>query len=163
MPKIDAERATDYKVWSTIDHEANKDALIHALGLHKDRLRGRTHIVVRGVEWVPSAKNARNKFRVASCGVFKISDILTTVEKLSGITPGTLQKQVDAIIESTDGLPGQQIPIIFMTLGLGGDVYMNSSKSCRSTAMGRPRSLVLQGGRMSGVFALGSIIRTGGR
>ncbi|KAJ7931277.1 hypothetical protein B0H13DRAFT_1858124 [Mycena leptocephala] len=44
-------RAADWKLWChSTDHDASKFGLLHALGLHRNPERGRTHIVFKVVE-----------------------------------------------------------------------------------------------------------------
>ncbi|KAF7338750.1 hypothetical protein MSAN_02197400 [Mycena sanguinolenta] len=75
-----AKRAVDWSQWNL--HAATPFDLIHALGLHRNSARGRTHIVFQVVKHVPTATKLKHKFKVVSCGVFRIKDVLRDIENV---------------------------------------------------------------------------------
>ncbi|TFK74987.1 hypothetical protein BDN72DRAFT_832691 [Pluteus cervinus] len=55
---------------------------MHALCLHRDPNRGDTHILWYGVKYTPDAgKDVGQKFTIETASVFKITDVLTEIEK----------------------------------------------------------------------------------
>ncbi|KAJ6469406.1 hypothetical protein C8R45DRAFT_937813 [Mycena sanguinolenta] len=84
-----AKRAADWSLWCL--HAAAPFELIHALGLHRNSARGRTHIVLQAVKHAPTAAKLKHKFKVVSCGVFRIGDVLRDIETVTGIHRGGVQ------------------------------------------------------------------------
>lgn len=122
-----AQLIADLHRWCDSPHEANREILMHALGLHKDPSRGNTHIVVRQLEYNPGAsKDLRRKFRVEYCGVFKISEFLTDFENYLGLGSGQGKKYTDDLLKSAAGF----IPLLTLTMVEGVDPYIRCGK-CR--------------------------------
>ncbi|EGO04047.1 hypothetical protein SERLA73DRAFT_175780 [Serpula lacrymans var. lacrymans S7.3] len=84
-----AQCATDWSKWRTGFLTVDHYAFVHALGLHRDPSRSRTHIVFCYVEYTPHAsKDLKHKFRINSCGVFRIVDVLADIEHAMGLDKG---------------------------------------------------------------------------
>ncbi|KAF7338748.1 MYND-type domain-containing protein [Mycena sanguinolenta] len=98
--------------------------MIHALGLHRDPGRGRTHIVLKEVKYVPTATKLKNKFRVISCGVFRIKDVLRDMEFIMGLGPGKAQECVDRVFI---GRQEQRLDVPFLDLTFGDGLATLSS------------------------------------
>ncbi|KAH8101077.1 hypothetical protein BXZ70DRAFT_107136 [Cristinia sonorae] len=123
----EGQKASDWIKWRDGSHYANTHALAHALGLHRDPSRGRTHIVFRFMEYTPKAsKDIRHKFRVSHAGVFRIQDVLTDIEGLMGLDPGEGREYIDGLL--ADVTRGEnQVPILDMSVGDDGiDPYLGS-------------------------------------
>ncbi|KAJ6470287.1 hypothetical protein C8R47DRAFT_1149259 [Mycena vitilis] len=113
-----AKLATDWSLWCNSNHNATQFGLIHALGLHRDARRGRTHIVVKKVEYVPTATKLKHKFRVVSCGVFRIKDVLRDVEAVLNLNRDEGQEYVDSLLHELDGTHAK-VPFIDLSFGDG--------------------------------------------
>ncbi|KAJ7604686.1 hypothetical protein DFH06DRAFT_1113421 [Mycena polygramma] len=113
-----AKRAEDWSLWCNSNHYATQMGMIHALGLHRDPRRGRTHIVVKHVEYIPAATKLQHKFHVASCGVFRIEDVLRDVEAIMNLDHDEGQEYVDSICYDPAGRPGR-VPFITLAFGTG--------------------------------------------
>ncbi|KAJ6469418.1 hypothetical protein C8R45DRAFT_1016962 [Mycena sanguinolenta] len=112
-----AERAADWSVWRKLPQF---DTLVHALGLRRDPGRGKTHIVFRAVEYVPTATKLKHKFRVVSCGVFRIKDVLCDIELIMGLNRGEGQEYVDSLLYEP-AEPYATVPHIDLSFGDFGD------------------------------------------
>ncbi|KAJ7931303.1 hypothetical protein B0H13DRAFT_1959813 [Mycena leptocephala] len=111
-----AKRAADWQLWCNSNHDATQFGLIHALGLHRNPQRGRTHIVFKQVEYVPTASHLKHKFRVLSCGVFRIKDVLRDVEVIMGLDHGEGQEYVDSVFYELEGAHAK-VPFIDLSFG----------------------------------------------
>ncbi|KAJ7922231.1 hypothetical protein B0H13DRAFT_1983716 [Mycena leptocephala] len=121
-----AKRNADWKLWCNSNHDATDFGLIHALGLHRNPERGRTHIVFKHVVYVPTATNPRHKFRVLSCGVFRIKDVLRDVEAIMGLDLGEGQEYLDSLVdEFEDGR--LNIPVMDLSFSEGLPVWLGSA------------------------------------
>ena len=95
----DAKRVEEWIKWRDMSHYQNTTALFHALGLHRDLSRGRTHIVLRRMEYAPNAsKDIRHRFRITHAGVFKISEIYTEIEYIMRLNRGKGKEYVDGFL-----------------------------------------------------------------
>ncbi|KAI0060082.1 hypothetical protein BV25DRAFT_1828173 [Artomyces pyxidatus] len=121
-------KAADWIEWRNAPHEANTFALAHALGVRRDPSRGRTHILLRQVEYVPRAKDIRYRFRVSACGVYRIADILTDIEKLMGLDPGEGREYIDGLLEELDNssVGTDKVPLLDLTTGTGIETWLGS-------------------------------------
>ncbi|KAJ7064718.1 hypothetical protein C8F01DRAFT_1127849 [Mycena amicta] len=120
-----AARATDWSLWCNSNHDATQFGLIHALGLHRNPARGRTHIVIKQVEYVPTAKKLQYKFRVLSCGVFRITDVLRDIETVMGLDPGEGGEFVDSMFVEIESA-GDKVPFIDLSFGDGISAWLGS-------------------------------------
>ncbi|KAK7059745.1 MYND-type domain-containing protein [Favolaschia claudopus] len=118
-----AKRAADWSQWCNANHDANQFGLVHALGLHQDPERGRTHIVIKYVEYVPTATKLKHKFSVVSCGVFLIKDVLRDIEVAMNLDPGEGEEYIDSVVREVRERPGEdgrkRIQFIDFSLGDG--------------------------------------------
>jgi hypothetical protein len=121
-----AKRAADWKLWCHSNHDASKFGLAHALGLHRNPERGRTHIVFKVVEYVPTAIHLKYKFRVVSCGVFRIKDVLRDVEAIMGLDPGEGQEYVDGLLDELEET--SKVPFIDLSFGEGVTAWLGSGE-----------------------------------
>ncbi|KAJ7669401.1 hypothetical protein DFH06DRAFT_1180836 [Mycena polygramma] len=97
-----AKRATDWSLWCNRNHYANGLGMTHALGLRRDPQRGRTHIVIKKVKYIPTATKLAHKFHTIACGVFRIKDVLRDVEALMGLKREEGQPFIDQILSGLD-------------------------------------------------------------
>ncbi|KAJ7936855.1 hypothetical protein B0H13DRAFT_1946032 [Mycena leptocephala] len=105
-----AKRNADWKLWCNSNHDATDFGLIHALGLHRN----------------PEPTNPRHKFRVLSCGVFRIKDVLRDVEAIMGLDLGEGQEYLDSLVhEFEDGR--LNIPVMDLSFSEGLPVWLGSS------------------------------------
>ncbi|KAJ6469407.1 hypothetical protein C8R45DRAFT_1078727 [Mycena sanguinolenta] len=127
-----ARRATDWSLWR---NQTEFGPMVHSLGLHHDPARGRTHIVVKQVEYVPTASKLKNKFRVVSCGVFRIKDVLRDMEFIMGMGSVKVQEGIDRM------LVGRQeqrlkVPFIELTFGDGLASFLGGGATNIDTILG---------------------------
>ncbi|KAJ7753791.1 hypothetical protein B0H16DRAFT_1690696 [Mycena metata] len=115
-----AQRAADWSSWCNSNHDAMQFGIVHALGLHREPQRGRTHIVFKHVEYMPTATKLKYKFRIVACGVFRILDVLHDIEIIMGLERGEGQEYVDSVLDSV--LPQMHGMIPFTHLSFGNDV-----------------------------------------
>ncbi|KAF7348597.1 MYND-type domain-containing protein [Mycena venus] len=118
-------RASDWKLWCNSNHDATQFGLVHALGLHCDPQRGRTHIVIKEVEYVPTATKLKHKFRVVSCGVFLINDVLRDIEAAMALDPGEGQEYVDSLFYELSVVHAK-VPFIDLSFGNGISAWLGS-------------------------------------
>ncbi|KAJ6469410.1 hypothetical protein C8R45DRAFT_908821 [Mycena sanguinolenta] len=118
-----AKLAADWSLWRT--QEFTQFQLVHALGLHRDPKRGRTHIVFKAVEYVPTATKVQHKFRVISCGVFRIKDVLRDIETAMGLDCGEGQEYVESVFYEMAGAYAS-VPFIHLTVGDGIEAWLGS-------------------------------------
>ncbi|KAJ7604675.1 hypothetical protein DFH06DRAFT_1020672, partial [Mycena polygramma] len=111
-----AKRAEDWSLWCNSNHYTTQIGMIHASGLHRDPQRGRTHIVFKYVEYVPTATKLTHKFHVTLCGVFRIENVLRDIEGIMNLNRDEGQEYVDSILHKPDGQPGK---VSFITLSFG--------------------------------------------
>ncbi|KAF7338742.1 MYND-type domain-containing protein [Mycena sanguinolenta] len=121
---VGAKRAADWSVWRKLPQF---DTLVHALGLHRDPGRGKTHIVFRAVEYVPTATKIKHKFRVVSCGVFRIKDVLRDIELIMGLDHGEGQEYVDSLLHEP-AAPYVRVPHIDLTFGDGIQAWLGNGE-----------------------------------
>ncbi|KAJ7681136.1 hypothetical protein B0H17DRAFT_1206074 [Mycena rosella] len=120
-----AKCAADWSSWCNSNHDATQFGLVHALGLHRDPRRGRTHIVVKQVEYAPAASKLKHKFRVVACGVFRVKDILRDLETIMRLDRGEGQEYVDSLFDELDGArigPQYSTKVPFIDLSFGDGV-----------------------------------------
>ncbi|KAJ6572130.1 hypothetical protein B0H19DRAFT_1256040 [Mycena capillaripes] len=117
--------ATDWSLWCNSNHDATQFGMIHALGLHRNPQRGRTHIVVKKVEYVPTASKLKHRFRVVSCGVFLIKDVLRDLEALMQLDRGEGQEYVDSLFYELEGAHAK-VPFIDLSFGDGISAWLGS-------------------------------------
>lgn len=98
----EAAMAADWLKWCNAPSDANGDALHHALNLHQDPSRGRTHIVFKTVRYIPTATALQDRFSVDGCEVFRIQEILPKLEELMGLDKGEGQEYIDGLFEELD-------------------------------------------------------------
>ncbi|KAJ7150914.1 hypothetical protein C8R43DRAFT_1005604 [Mycena crocata] len=123
-----AKCAADWQLWCNSNHDATQFGLVHALGLHRDPQRGRTHIVIKVVEYVPTATKLKHKFRVVACGVFRIKDVLRDLELVMQLDPGEGQEYVDSLFAELDSTrSGPKMPFIDLSFGDGISAWLGSS------------------------------------
>ncbi|TCD67331.1 hypothetical protein EIP91_000252 [Steccherinum ochraceum] len=124
----DAQKAADWIKWRDGSHFANTYALAHALGLHRDPSRGRTHIVFRMMEYTPKeSKDIRHRFRVSHAGVYKLTDVYPDIERLMGLDQGEGQEYVKGLLEELDTTGNMdKVPMLDLSFGGGVDAWLGS-------------------------------------
>ncbi|KAJ6600034.1 hypothetical protein DFH09DRAFT_1129272 [Mycena vulgaris] len=138
-----AKRAADWSLWCNSNHDATQFGLVHALGLHRDPQRGRTHIVVKEVEYVPTASKLKHKFRVLACGVFRVKDILRDLEAHMRLDRGEGQEYVDSLFDELDGTRsgpeyGTKVPFIDLSFGEGVSPWLGSAATTANNLRAMP-------------------------
>lgn len=124
-----AQKAADWMKWRQAPHFANNYGLMHALGVHRDPSRGRTHIVFKSLVYTPSkSKDIRYKFQVESIGVFRIADVLGDIERGMNLNKGEGQVYIDEIFEEIDAMHDrdQLVPILDFSVGKGIETWLGS-------------------------------------
>ena len=110
----------------------NTYACAHALGLHRDPSRSQTHIVLQYVEYTPSQRDPRNKFRVKQAGVFRISDAASGIEKSMGLDPGEgegfVREALDEMAAGGRGVEGF-MPMVSLMFGEGVETWLSTGES----------------------------------
>ncbi|KAJ7512401.1 hypothetical protein B0H11DRAFT_2182743 [Mycena galericulata] len=127
-----AKRAADWSLWCNSNHDATQAGMIHALGLHRNPERGRTHIVFKQVEYVPTASKLKHKFRVLACGVFRLKDVLQDLETALCLDRGEGQEYVDSLFYELDGAHtgsthDTKVPFIDLSFGDGISAWLGSA------------------------------------
>ena len=131
-----AQQAAEWIKWRDGSHHANSYALIHALGLHRDPSRGRTHIVFRFVEYTPHvSKDIRYRFTVTQAGVFKLSEVHADLESVMGLNPGEGKEYVDGLLTEigVTSASEDKIPIVDLAFGEGLEPWLSTSASLQSS------------------------------
>ncbi|KAI0071653.1 hypothetical protein K474DRAFT_1679242 [Panus rudis PR-1116 ss-1] len=109
--------------------------LASALGLQKDPSRGRTHIILREVEYRPKAsKDWRHRFHTRRMGVFRIKEILKDIATLMGMEPGEVERLIQEMYDEVDSAGAgkdaaqrsQKAPILDVTWGDVGEPWIGS-------------------------------------
>ncbi|KAF7338739.1 MYND-type domain-containing protein [Mycena sanguinolenta] len=119
-----AKLATDWSLWRK---QPQFDILVHALGLHRDPGRGRTHILFKAAEYAPTTTKLKYKFRVVSCGVFRIKDVLRDIELIMGLNRGEDQEYVDSLFDESAGTHAG-VPYIELSFGDGLQAWLSSGE-----------------------------------
>ncbi|KAJ7770689.1 hypothetical protein B0H16DRAFT_1685922 [Mycena metata] len=130
-----AKRAADWSLWCNSNHDATQFGLIHALGLHRDPKRGRTHIVFKQVEYVPTATKLKHKFRIVACGVFLIKDVLRDIETVMRLDLGEGQEFVDSLFYELDGTHAN-VPFVDLSFGDGVSAWLGSGATTTDALRG---------------------------
>ena len=122
----DAQREKDFHAWLDVK---DNTPLLSALNLHRDPERGRTHLVVEEVFYTPKAsREARHKFRVLRCGVFRIADVRGELERIMCLDPGEGQEYIDSILDEADSIrTGTRIPFLTLSYGKGVQSWLRGS------------------------------------
>ena len=162
-----AQREKDFHTWLDV-----KDSmpLLSALNLYRDAGRGHTHLVVQEVIYTPKAsREARHKFRVLRCGVFRIADMRSELERIMRLDPGEGQEYVDSIIdEMLSASGGARVPFLTLSYGKGVQPWLGGGKcaclvhgdNVKALTRGLPR---MQMGRCRLRSKRGCTTRTGAR
>lgn len=109
----EAKKAAEWMKYRDGAHYANVEGLIHALGLHRDPTRGRTHIVFRSLKYTPKASDdVRYKLSVIQAGVFKLTDVYIDIEKIMRLNRGEGKEYVDGLLAELDSVLGDNVPIL---------------------------------------------------
>lgn len=123
-----AKRATDWSLWCNSNHDATQNGMIHALGLRRNPERGRTHIVFKDMEHVPTATKLKHKFRMLKCGVFCLKDVIRDLESAMGLESGEGQEYVDSLFADLDSTGRNLVPFLSLSLGEGVDPWLGSGE-----------------------------------
>ncbi|KAK7677232.1 hypothetical protein QCA50_019826 [Cerrena zonata] len=125
-----AQKALDWIKYRESTTPTNGSFLAHALGVHKDPSRGRTHIILRELEYRPKqSKDFRFRFHVVRIGVFKVQDVLKDIEGLMQLNPGEGEEYLRDMFEAIDNSSHQRemVPIIDLTWGDGLQTWLGST------------------------------------
>lgn len=125
-----AQKEADWVEWRNLSHYANTYGLQHALNLHRDPTRGRTHIVVRQVKYRPEEADLRYRFTVTHAGVFKLADCWEAIDEVMSGHKGEGKEIVADIlndIDSTSESRGRDTaPMLDLTFGDGVQPWLGS-------------------------------------
>lgn len=95
-----AQRKEDWLKWRMSNHGIPLTTPIHALGLHRDPSRGRSHVLWYTARYTPNAgKDAAKKFTISSISIFKLDDVLTHIEVLLCLEPGEGKPYVVGLLD----------------------------------------------------------------
>jgi hypothetical protein len=83
--------------------------------------------VFKQVEYAPTATRLKHKFRVLSCGVFLIKDVLRDVEAVMRLDLGEGQEYVDSLFHELEG-DGAKISFISLSWGDGISSWLSHSE-----------------------------------
>ncbi|VDC07636.1 unnamed protein product [Peniophora sp. CBMAI 1063] len=142
---VAAQRHADWMEWRDSPAAHRKNAHISALGLHKDPMRGRTHIVLQLVEYTPNtSKDPRSKFTIVATGVFRIKDVLRMIEPSMGLSPGEGPSFIQEVLDEVDrtARPSRDvtslIPILDLSFGKGVETWLGSNATSHSALRNHP-------------------------
>jgi hypothetical protein len=121
-----ARRQADWNTWRTATNFENTVLLASALGLHRDRKRGHTHIVFKAMEYIPSERQLWKRFRVAQAAVFRIADVLQEIEGLLNINPGEGREYIDDLTKSVR--MDEEVPIFELLFVKGSPAWLGGSE-----------------------------------
>ncbi|KAF8652510.1 hypothetical protein AX16_004366 [Volvariella volvacea WC 439] len=82
-------------------------APIHALGLHRDPTRGKTHIMICHVLHSPTAQDLRDKFTIVAVNVYKVDEVLPILEEELDFDRGKGQEHVNDLLEKFERIGGE--------------------------------------------------------
>ncbi|KAF8656079.1 hypothetical protein AX16_002779 [Volvariella volvacea WC 439] len=77
---------------------------IHALNLHRDINRGRTHIMIYGVTYTPSSRNLKDKISIVAAGVYKVDEVMYLIEDGMRLSKGEGPKYVKQELQKHETL-----------------------------------------------------------
>ncbi|EKM51382.1 uncharacterized protein PHACADRAFT_200199 [Phanerochaete carnosa HHB-10118-sp] len=116
-----AQKEADWVEWRNLSHYANTYGLQHALGVHRDPLRGHNHIVVRQVKYTPEESDLRYRFMITHAGVFKLDDCWDAVDEVMSGRAGEGKEMVRDILNDIDSTSGSSerdiVPLLDLTFG----------------------------------------------
>lgn len=105
---------SDYDKWTSLQHYPNIEGPIHALGLHRDRSRGWTHVIVQEMEYTSlGTRRGQDLFRVVRCGIFRGKEIAKDIDTITQST-NLYQAALTAATTLSDG-PG--VPVLILSFG----------------------------------------------
>ncbi|KAK7037482.1 hypothetical protein VNI00_010974 [Paramarasmius palmivorus] len=82
-------------------------ATYHALGLKYDINRGKTHIIIKRMIYMPDGgKDVLDRFRIVEAGVFRIPDVVKEIDLLMNYKPGESREVLDELIDEFNHGPG---------------------------------------------------------
>ncbi|KAJ8078221.1 hypothetical protein PM082_000427 [Marasmius tenuissimus] len=82
-------------------------ASFHALGMHRDLNRGKTHILVKKIRYVPdNGSDLFDRFRIDEAGVFKISEAMNDLDHFMG-GPGGVKRGMEMLRRDFRSGPGK--------------------------------------------------------
>ncbi|TCD69565.1 hypothetical protein EIP91_007190 [Steccherinum ochraceum] len=130
----DAQKVADWLKWRDSPHHGNKMGLVHALGLHRDRSRGWTHIVFRIVQHNPEASrnDLRRRIKITRASVVKLDDdAYRDIDDIMHLDSGESRTYVagllDATYKKTWSAGAEMIPIMHLTWGHGIETWLGRS------------------------------------
>ena len=126
-----AQKHQDWITWRSAPSVDVAYAHAHALGLHRDPSRCKTHIILEQVEYMPTQRDARNKFRVKNVGVFRIADAASAIEGVMGFNPGEGISFVrEAWDEMAAGAKGvlEFMPMLWLAFGDNVETWLGTGK-----------------------------------
>ncbi|KIY71280.1 hypothetical protein CYLTODRAFT_487345 [Cylindrobasidium torrendii FP15055 ss-10] len=124
--KEETKLALDWIKWRDSNQPCNKECLVHALGIHSDPSRGRTHIVVKEIGRTPPAlaKDPLDNYHIISMGVFPIASIYREIEYFmmleDGGGPAFIKEIFDNVKEGMN-------PCLDMMFGTSVQAFINMS------------------------------------
>ncbi|KAK7015880.1 hypothetical protein VNI00_019022 [Paramarasmius palmivorus] len=105
----------------------NDRVCYHALGLKHDVNRGKSHIIIKRMEYLhEGGKDVLDRFRVVEAGVFRINDVLTEIDVQMGYSIGESREVLDELLGEHEHAPGNQDQFPFFTLFISNDKRIES-------------------------------------
>lgn len=130
-------RVAEWSLWHKSTQKHMVLCMVDALGLRRDPTRGRTHIVLKEILYVPKANNPEHKFCVCRCGVFRIQDVLSQLETLLNLAKGDGPKYIAAMLDNVPGVKtasdGAVVPFLHFS---GGEDLWATDKGLSSLESG---------------------------
>lgn len=94
----------------------------HAVGLHRDPQRARTHIIIQQIIYTPKAsQETREKFRIIACSVFRRADAYGLIERVMMLKPGEGREYVEVMRFQESGVSIHDLAgyVVVLTCGQG--------------------------------------------
>ena len=114
----EAQKLSKNEKWRDLvcSHKADLHGPIHALGLQRNPSRGRTHIFLQDLEYIPGDNSQPRRTRVARCGVYKIQDLRNNIRRVLPRMQDCLTEMVDDVYQNVEESP-ELVPIFLLILG----------------------------------------------
>jgi len=162
-----AEKLARWKVWRTEAYY--NEALAHAVGVHRDPVRGRTHILVEFIEYTPHlSKDLQFKFKVLYCQVFKVKDILANMDVIFGPEKNDITRDVEDTLNLFSDMSVRvkptKVPLMTLKLGKGLEPWLSltfiTTESLRTLPYNPNWRALFNGGEKPGVCKMSGLKMT---
>ncbi|KAF8636872.1 hypothetical protein AX16_010930 [Volvariella volvacea WC 439] len=89
----------DFVKWNAMPQIIDQDVFVHALGLHRNPDRIKTHALFAEMEYNPASKDSTQKFVITSAAIYKVGEAARLMERLLGLGRGKATPQVEDIFK----------------------------------------------------------------